>query len=461
MRRKKEVLEAKPNLAKEKTEGLSTISFFGGLELLLQLSNGRGAVLEALGRKGLRTKLLSGNGLSGKAPTFLFTHPTDCRELFIENSERLNKHGHAFDALRNVFGRGLIPIETGSEWKSNQRIVGKHMQPKNLPNLDVDTEHYLLSALQQKNASEATEFIIDNVNEMLIDMNFQLTAKSFFGREASLQEAKSVSHDIHTVNQFLLANAVLSGLPNALYQKTPLFLSNVHKAEKSFKRYAEEIVNADTPLTGYMQAIINAGPLGEGLMTPEAQRDEVILAIISSYVSTATAAGWALHHVGKPEHAHLQKVIRAEAQSQTHLSPSSMTWRIVKEGLRLFPPVFLITRKATQDIYLENHLGKMSIPEGSSIFISPYITHHDPQFWENPSVFDPNRFEKNKNDAAFFPFGLGERKCIGEHYAMRVAVMSLGHIFNQYNVEMLKPSQPMFRATLHPSHELSLKFKKI
>lgn len=437
------------------------LSVLGGLDSLTQIIHGRGAVLESLAKKGDRLNLLPFSNSKLVKPVLLLTHPLDMRDVWIEKANSLNKLGHAYEGLRSVFGRGLIPIETSDEWKANQRIIARHMQPKNLPDLEGFVYEYLNEMLFEANPTHDREFSIPNVNESLIQANFQITARSFFGRNATKEEATAVSHDIHIVNQFLLANALLLGAPHFLYQKSPHFLKQVHLAEASFKKYAEEIVSTASPLTGYLTALMEAGPDGTGQMKFESQRDEIILAIISSYVSTATATGWALSFLSQPEFAHFQDVVRSEANDGTIAQQKSITSMIIKEGLRLYPPVFIITRKATADIRVENELGNLNIPKGSSVFISPYITQRNSQYWERPNDFDPLRFREPSIDYSYLPFGLGQRKCIGEHYAMRVAALSLGHILRNHHFEMLKPPYPMFRATLHPSHDFAVKVSKI
>jgi cytochrome P450 len=315
---------------------------------------------------------------------------------------------------------------------------------------------------QLSNPQDEGHFILPNVNESLIIANFQLTAKSFLGKDAPIAEAIEVSADIHKVNQFLLKNALLAGTPNWLYQKVPQFLPGVRKAERAIKSYAQEAVNSpDSPLVGFMSALINAGPDGSGILTEEAQRDEVILAIISSYVSTATAIGWVLYFLGKSEFSHYQEKVRQEFRKGEVSLPTSLTSLIVKEALRLYPPVFIMTRKVTEEISVDNERGKLQLPQGSTLFVSPYLTQRDPKYWKNPNQFYPERFSDPFEALAYLPFGLGLRKCIGEHYLMKVATTSVGYILDRYKMSILRSPNPMFRATLHPSYDFMLKADKL
>jgi cytochrome P450 len=93
------------------------------------------------------------------------------------------------------------------------------------------------------------------------------------------------------------------------------------------------------------------------------------------------------------------------------------TRSVIDEALRLYPPLWLMTRKALND----DRLGEYFVPAGTEIFISPFLIQHSPQLWETPDRFDPDRLRANNRserpELALCPFGTGPRKCIGELFA--------------------------------------------
>jgi enediyne biosynthesis protein E7 len=111
------------------------------------------------------------------------------------------------------------------------------------------------------------------------------------------------------------------------------------------------------------------------------------------------------------------------------------TQQVVNESLRLFPPAWLITRRALG----EDQLGGHQIPKDALIIISPYTIHRHPRLWKDPDVFDPDRFaelESNKHHRfSFIPFGGGPRLCIGNRFAMIEAVLVLAMITNAFNLD--------------------------
>jgi cytochrome P450 len=126
--------------------------------------------------------------------------------------------------------------------------------------------------------------------------------------------------------------------------------------------------------------------------------------------------------------------------------------QVISESLRLFPPAWMMARRAREDDELNGH----HIPKGSHVYFSPYAVHRDPRYWNNPEGFDPDRFSLEAQEAAkksgrpryaYFPFSGGQRQCIGDHFARMEALAILSVLVSRYNFALL-PGQ---RVTPEPS----------
>ena len=129
---------------------------------------------------------------------------------------------------------------------------------------------------------------------------------------------------------------------------------------------------------------------------------------------------------------------------------------VLNEALRLYPPAWLITRRALA----ADELGGYPIPSGALVVLSPYAMHRHPAFWEDPDHFDPQRFSAGRSAGrprfAYFPFGGGPRLCIGNTFALVEAQVVLASIPRAYRLE-LAPGQtivPEASVTLRPKHGL-------
>jgi cytochrome P450 len=100
------------------------------------------------------------------------------------------------------------------------------------------------------------------------------------------------------------------------------------------------------------------------------------------------------------------------------------TRRVIDETLRLYPPLWLMTRKALND----DRLGDFFVPAGTEIYISPYLIQRSPDLWEAPDQFDPDRVSQDRgldrHELALCPFGAGPRNCIGEE--IQIHLMMFG-----------------------------------
>ena len=138
------------------------------------------------------------------------------------------------------------------------------------------------------------------------------------------------------------------------------------------------------------------------------------------------------------------------------------TTQVIYEGLRLYPPFWMIDRMAVAD----DRVGNVVIPRGLMIIVYVYGAHHAPRSWRNPEHFDPERFTKEemkqRTPFTFLPFGGGPRVCIGQHYAMLQILMILSELIRRYDFE-LAPGQtiearPM--VILRPKHGIRMTFTK-
>lgn len=121
---------------------------------------------------------------------------------------------------------------------------------------------------------------------------------------------------------------------------------------------------------------------------------------------------------------------------------------IINECLRLYPPVLTMTRKVAK----ETKLGELCLLPGTNIFISVLALHHDPRIWgDDVLLFKPERFAQgvakatNNNGAAFLPFGMGTRTCVGLNFTTNEAKITLSMILQKYKFA-LSPSYVHFPA---------------
>ncbi len=109
----------------------------------------------------------------------------------------------------------------------------------------------------------------------------------------------------------------------------------------------------------------------------------------------------------------------------------SYTQQVLEETLRLYPPVWLFTRRSHE----EDQLDDYDVPPGTDIYLSPFLLHRTERYWPEPSAFDPDRFaqaDKADKDRPYFPFSLGPRRCLGEYFSFLEMKVHLGLLLPRF-----------------------------
>jgi cytochrome P450 len=221
----------------------------------------------------------------------------------------------------------------------------------------------------------------------------------------------------------------------------------------------------DTNATDLLGMLLSAQDeeTGEG-MSDQQLRDEVLTLLLAGHETTATALTWTWYLLSQhPEverrlHAELDTVLAGKLPTVEHLDALPYTRMVIQEAMRLYPPVFGLTRFAAAS----DEVGGYPLPANSMIFVSPYCTHRHPAFWQDPEVFDPERFTPERSAGrsrfAYFPFGGGPRQCIGNAFAMMEAQLVLATVAQHYSMRLVPdhPVEPQVLLTMRPRSGLPM-----
>jgi cytochrome P450 len=227
----------------------------------------------------------------------------------------------------------------------------------------------------------------------------------------------------------------------------------VDTAEAIIKKRLQSGENKDDDLLGIMLQMRDH-------ISIEHIRDEVLTLILSGHETTANVMSWAFSYLSKnPE---VRKELEAEADRAVWITEkciptyqeleasSPITSAIFEETMRLAPPVWIAPRIATEDCVIDG----INIPKGAHVLVSQYVTHRSADYFDNPLAWNPSRWlntnlEKSLPRGAYFPFGAGTRKCLGEYFAIAEARLILMMVAKNFRLDGDFPkAQP--RATYRP-----------
>jgi cytochrome P450 len=203
-------------------------------------------------------------------------------------------------------------------------------------------------------------------------------------------------------------------------------------------------------------------------MTNKQLRDEVITIFLAGHETTANALSFSLYLLAQhPEikqkvTEEFARVIGDSEMTYENVMKLEFTTWVIKEAMRLYPPVWGITRDAAKEDVIDGY----RIKKGDSIAMAPWAVHRLEKYWENPLKFDPERFSperiKQVHRYAWFPFGGGQRMCIGNNFAMMEMQIVLALMCSKFNFEVAEnfklELEPL--VTLRPRHGMMLKVTK-
>jgi cytochrome P450 len=190
----------------------------------------------------------------------------------------------------------------------------------------------------------------------------------------------------------------------------------------------------------------------------------------AGHETTANALSWTLlllsrHPLARRRlEAEVDEVLGGRAPTIDDVPKLVYTRWVIEESLRLYPPAWATGRVAIERHVLERESApSFDVPKGTFMFLSPWVTHHRPDLFEDPEGFDPERWERlGKPGAlhafAFFPFGGGPRKCVGEAFAYLEATIVLAMIASRLRFDLV-PAQvvePAPQITLGLKHGLAM-----
>jgi cytochrome P450 len=190
-----------------------------------------------------------------------------------------------------------------------------------------------------------------------------------------------------------------------------------------------------------------------GHMSDGQLRDELMTLFLAGHETTANALTWTWYLLSRhPDaearlHAELLEVLGDRRAEAGDLARLRYAWRVVAESMRLYPPAWVIGRRAVADYEAGGH----RFPRGSILLLSQWVLHRDPRFYPDPERFDPERWTDAGRAArprlAYFPFGAGPRSCIGEQFAWTEAVLVLATLARRWRLRLA----PEHRVALQPS----------
>ena len=382
---------------------------------------------------------------------FTVSDPDAVRRVLVDNAANYARTAMTIRMLRPMLGDGLL-ISEGAAWRHQRRTLAPAFTPRAVETLVphiLSASDEAVTALEREAAAGPGDLFAARQRLAL-----EIAGRTMFSVGTARHGAR--------LRGFLETYAGRLGRPHLSDVVVPLrFATPLDRARARFRR--DWVAFLDTVIADRDQGqeersggeardlldLLRAArdpETGRGF-SHEELRDQVATMILAGHETTAVTLLWACTLLAlSPE---TQEAVAAEAER----ADKPFTRAVIEETMRLYPPAFVLARRALGP----DSLAGEAVAAGDSVTISPWLLHRHRRLWQDPDAFDPGRFLPGARPVprfAYLPFGAGPRVCIGAAFALTEATLALSRIVGHFRLARAdaRPVLPAAVVTTQPDH---------
>jgi cytochrome P450 len=386
-------------------------------------------------------------------PTLLLSHPDLVEDVLVKNHQNFIKHRFFWRHVEAIFGQGLLTSE-GEFWHRQRRLAAPAFAASRVNRYGDTMVQYTTRTLRQWQPGQVLD-----VHREAMALTLQIAAKTLFDAETD-QDVAEISQALDEVMDEI---AVRLRRPFWIPDALPLpgnirYRRGVQRMDQLVARIIAERRHRSEDRGDLLSLLLLARDEVGQPMSERQIRDEVITMLLAGHETTALSLSWTWYLLGlhPAADAQLAEEVHAVLGDRTptvdDLPRLRFTGQVASEAMRLYPPAYAIGREARADC----EIGGYAVPAGTIVFVSPWVMHRDPRWFDEPQAFRPERWAgdlaKELPRFAYMPFGGGPRICIGNRFAMMEATLILATVIQRFRLEWQtdRPVQPMPSMTLRP-----------
>lgn len=363
---------------------------------------------------------------------YVINHPEDVRRVLVSNPSNYRK-GFGLDRVKMLLGNGLVTSE-GDFWRSQRYMMQSMFHRRAISGfaeLIGAANDRLLARWEQRATSGEPVNVTDEVSALTLEV----ILGAIFGTDLQALADPSGTHPF----QIIAADSA----------RDLSFAYRFRQLRKLIEQLARQRRARQDEQYDFLGMLVAArdrrsgAPMGERELV-----DEVTTLIIAGHetaASTLNSAWYLLSQHPEAEaklHAELDALSEQPSLELAVTESLAYTRAVLTETLRLYPPVWLISRHTLGPDLLAGY----DIPAEVEVFLSPYFVHRHPQFWSDPEAFQPERpeaaREARRPQCAYVPFSAGPRHCVGESLGMFEMCVHLYKVARRYRLSY-PPGTPM------------------
>lgn len=396
----------------------------------------------------------------GFGKSVIFTRDADFLSYVLQkNQKNYSKSPIQTRDLAKYIGKGLLTAE-GEKWQRQRKLIQPAFHKSQLILL-LDT----IYAIIQK---ELDKIVVDkpiDIFPIFNDLAFQTVVKSLFSSEIKDEEIKKLQHTTEITQQMLVKELrqPYLGWWFKLSGKIKFHIDLINESRAILKRLVNQRKQNSSKQNDLLDMLLDARYEDGSSMDEEQLLDEILILFAAGHETTSNALTFTCELLARnPESQskileEVQKIKNESSDIMHWLKNANYTKLVIEEAMRLFPPAYFIDRINKE----ADEFNGFSLPKGSNLLFSVYEIHRHPDFWQKPEEFIPERFlnENVKFSKNYYPFGAGQRMCIGNNFAMYEMILTIMTVVERFKIlEKKETIQIKPLITLKP-FEAILEFK--
>jgi cytochrome P450 len=371
-------------------------------------------------------------------------HPDHVRAVLVDHAKHVSKDTPGFAALKLLLGNGLVTSD-GAFWLRQRRIAQPAFHRARIFALGARMVELTERTVDAWTVAARRGEAID-VAESMMHLTLRIVSDTMLALDIDQHAAevgRAITFLLHELNQRVV-RPFLPPLSWPTPQNRRFNEARDRVRAVISKAIRDKRERPESPGGDFLRMLIEARDEETGQSMDDQQLlDEVATIFAAGHETTANLLAWTWAWLARFPSARralqreLDEVLGDRTVTAEDYARLPYTRMVLSESLRLCPPAWFISRRVEQRIDLGDGL---LLPERSLVFLSPYITHRHPRYWSDPEGFDPERFSDERSEGrptfAYFPFGGGPRKCIGDTFALVEATLILATLARRFDPEL-------------------------
>ena len=394
----------------------------------------------------------------------LLNLPEYVEQVTIVQHAKFHKSTLTKDVTERLLGQGLL-ISEGEFWRRQRRLA----QPAFHRSRIAEYGATMVECADTHSKTWRDGEIRDLAQEMMA-MTLDIAVRTLFGTRLAA-EAENVGHSLGFLMRYSLRKA---RSPLKIPESWPTPANRRAKRETEFldslvyriiaERQKEIDSGAPNPHNDLLAMLMGAMDEDGTQMTPKQLRDETMTLFLAGHETTALTLSWTWYLLSENPlaearlHEELQSVLGGRAPQVGDLERLPYLKAVISEVLRLYPAAYTIARTSITPCTV----GGYDFPVDTTFIMSQWVMHRDARYFEDPEAFRPERWldglENRLPTGAYFPFGDGPRRCIGQGFALLELGLVVARIAQGFRFKLVPghPVVPEPLVTLRAKHGIRM-----